>query len=84
MWVGGRILIWVGKRGSLLGLVAHVVGEGRGFLDSGHMGTPCEQTDITENITFPQTTYVDGNEKSVDFDDILESAGRTVIMRITF
>ena len=24
-------------------------------------GTPCKHTDITENVTFPQTTHADGN-----------------------
>ena len=50
------------------GGVPSVVGEGIpsvhvvGGWDSAHMGTPCKQTDTTENInTFPQTTYANGN-----------------------
>ena len=42
----------------------HVVGEGRVI---GHMGTtPYGQTDKTENITFPKTTYAGGN-KTIQF-----------------
>ena len=31
--------------------------EVQGIMDNGHMGPPCEQTDICENITFPQLRW---------------------------
>ena len=35
------------------------------IMGSGHMGTPVNrQTDITENITFPQNTYADDNNNT--------------------
>ena len=40
------VLMWVGR------------GRSRRSLASGHIGTPCEQTDMIENITFLQTTYM--------------------------
>ena len=29
-------------------------------MGNGHMGLPCEQTDMTENITFPQLSFTSG------------------------
>ena len=44
----------------------HVVGQwSHGIMGSGHIGTPVhKETDLTENLAFPQITYVCGNKYS--------------------